>query len=275
MHRAQSLTRGAAAPSFGLQLKQWRTARRLSQLDLALEAGVSARHVSFLETDRARPSREMVERLASTLTLPRPAVNELLLSAGYAPAFPASTLTSEALAPMRAIMTRLMQQHAPFPALLCDRAWTLLDANQPARALLAPLQPAGDEPNVIRMMMGAAADGLVENKGDVAEEMLSRLRLERLSTGPDAQIDGLIGELERWPALSGHTAGAAPRPSLCPIHLKVMGRRLSFLSAIVQFGTSEDITVRDLRLELLYPADEATRTALTANATGILDSKTV
>jgi transcriptional regulator with XRE-family HTH domain len=249
----------APSPStgFGATLREWRIARRMSQLDLSLEAGVSARHVSFLETDRARPSREMVETLGHALTLPRAICNELLLAAGYAPIFPKSGLDSETLAPLRAIMAQMMEGHSPYPAMLCDRSWTLLDANAAARALLGPMHGPTGEMNVIRMMTAPEASDFLINQIEVGHEMLERLRLERLASGPDAVIDPIIRHLEAF--LSSAPALPGPRAPLCPIYLKVPGgTRLSFLSAIVHFGTSEDISVKDLRLELLFPADEAT-----------------
>jgi transcriptional regulator with XRE-family HTH domain len=250
-----------ANAQFSALLREWRRARGYSQLELALEAGVSARHLSFLESGRAQPSRAMALQLAEALLLPRAAINALLTSAGYAPAFPATPLSADSLAPFRAMLEDMMRRHSPYPALVCDRHWTVLDANDAARALLAPLYDGEGDMNVVRMLCGARAGALIENMGEVLAEMWGRIRLEALEAGPDPVNAELLTLLKAAMARSHASSHVARRP-LVPIRIRTPEGVLSFLTTVAHFGTSEDITLRDLRLELLFPADEATRAAL-------------
>lgn len=255
----------SAEANFCTLLREWRRARGLSQLELALEADVSARHLSFLESGRAQPSRAMTMQLAQALLLPRAATNALLASAGFAPAFPATPLSAESLAPFRAMLEEMMRRHAPYPALVCDRHWTIIDANDSARALLGPLHDGSSEMNVVRMLCGALASAAIENLGEVLTELWGRIRLEALEAGPDPKNAELLSLLKC--AMATATAPETnARRTLVPIRLRTSMGLLSFLSTIAHFGTSEDVTLRDLRLELLFPADEATKTALHALA---------
>jgi transcriptional regulator with XRE-family HTH domain len=238
----------------------------LSQLDLALECELSARHLSFLETGRAQPSREMVLRLAAGLMLPLGARNALLQAAGFAAAFPASELDSAALEPLRAALTEMMARHAPFPALLCDRYWSVRDANASAVALLGALNDGSGEVNIVRMLATSrAARTAIVNYPEVIEEMAARVRLEALEAGDDPVLAELLTTVEA--ARRDHPASSAlPRRPLVPIMIATPAGTLSLLSMIAHFGTSEDVTVRDLRLELFLPADDATRAAMGAFA---------
>lgn len=252
---------------FGPALRTWRRARGLSQLDLALAAGSSPRHVSFLETNRARPSREMVQMLADAMVLPRAARNALLVAAGFAPMFPVTPLDAAALGPFRSMMAEMMDRHAPNPALLADRHWTIRDANATARLLLDVLAGESGEANVVSMLTDPVrAPEVVLNLGEVLEEMLGRIRLEALEMGADPvyvdQLRALEAALERHPP----PRRSSVRNPLVPLILKGPSGPLKFLSAIAHFGTSEDVTVRDLRLELLFPADDATRATMAALA---------
>lgn len=247
---------------FGDMLRSWRRARGVSQLDLALSVGVSSRHLSFLESGRARPSRDMAHMIAGALLMPRSEYNALLLSAGFAPVFPASPLEAEAIAPFRAIIAQMMASHSPNPAMVCDRRWTILDANPVARLLLSALQGAEGEMNVIRMLaLNPQAPEFVVNHAEVLAEMSGRIRLEALEAGADPELGELVEMIDH--ALKAYPATpAAPRRPLVPLILRSPSGPLSFLTAVAHFGTSEDVTVRDLRLELLFPADAATRAAI-------------
>jgi transcriptional regulator with XRE-family HTH domain len=247
---------------FGAALREWRRARGHSQLDLALEMGISARHLSFLETGRARPSRGMAAQVAEALMLPRAARNALLASAGFAPTYPATPLDAAALAPFRAMLDEMIARHAPYPALICNRYWTLLDANASARALVAGLAQNG-ETNLVRMLTeNPRAGELIANYAEVLEDMAGRIRVEALEAGPDPVLVELLSGIDR--AVARHPGPPAPRRPLAPLILKTPAGQLSFLSAIAHFGTSEDVTVRDLRLELFFPADNETRAAMAA-----------
>lgn len=256
----------AAGDAFAVLLRRYRAARRMSQLDLALSCEISARHLSFLETGRAKPSREMVLQLADGLVLPLGSQNALLQAAGFAAVFPASPLESEALGPFRAVLQEMMDRHAPWPAILCDRHWRMRDANPAATALLGPLQSETGEINLVRMLTDSeAARTLIANLPEVIHEMRGRIALEALEAGNDPILRELLEALDAA-SLRHPLRGGAPRRPLVPLLVNVPGGLLSFLSTIAHFGTSEDVTVRDLRLELLFPADDFTRAALKAMA---------
>ncbi len=254
------------ASPFAAALRRFRASRRMSQLELALVSDVSCRHLSFLESDRARPSREMVLKLAAGLLLPLGSRNTLLQAAGYAASFPASALDSAALAPFRAILSEMMERHAPYPALLCDRYWTVHAANATAGALLAGLNDGSGEMNVVRMLAeNPLAAELVGNLPEVLDELSGRMQLEALEAGDDPLLIALMQSVGAACLRHPHVAGAPRRP-LVPFVLRTPAGPLSFLSTIAHFGTSEDVTVRDLRLELLFPADDHSRAAMHALA---------
>jgi transcriptional regulator with XRE-family HTH domain len=246
---------------FGTALKAARSGRRVSQLILSLDAGVSARHLSFLESGRAMPSREMVLTLAEALALPLSARNHLLNAAGFASAYPASPLASDAIAPFRAILTTMMANHAPFPALLCDRHWNVLEASASAAAMLSPLLEGWHAPpNVFRLTAcHPRAPELIANLPEVLHESLERLALEQSLAGDDPVLADLIAVTRT--AAARHPYRTRTRSPVLPVVYRGPAGLLSFLSVVAQCGTSEDVTVRDLRLELLFPADDATRAA--------------
>lgn len=256
----------AESDAFAALLRRFRAARRMSQLDLALDCDVSARHLSFLETGRAKPSREMVLQIADGLILPLASRNALLQSAGFAAVFPASPLDSEALGPFRAVLEEMMDRHAPYPAILADRHWRVRGTNTSAALLLAPLQGEAGETSLIRMLTDSpAAEAVIANLPEVVHEMRGRIALEALEAGNDPVLRDLLEALEAA-SLRHPVAASALRRPLVPLIVNAPGGQLSFLSTIAHFGTSEDITVRDLRLELLFPADDFTRAALKAMA---------
>lgn len=247
---------------FGLALRRYRQARRMSQLDLALECEVSSRHVSFLESGRSHPSREMVEYLARGLVLPRQAHNALLHAAGFSPSYPTTPLESDVLEPFRAMMAEMMTRHAPYPAIVVDRYWTIKDANPVAFALLGALHEGDGPMNVVDMLASDTARTAIVNLPDVLDEMLGRIRLEALEAVNDRVFVGLLVTLEAACARHPVKATRAARDPIVPFIVATPVGELRFLTTIAHFGTSEDVTVRDLRLELLFPADEATKTVL-------------
>lgn len=253
------------ASEFGAILRRYRNARRMSQLDLANTCEISARHLSFLESGRSQPSREMVLHIGAGLLLPRSARNALLQAAGFTPAFPASPLDSHALGPFRAILNEMMDRHAPNPALLVDRHWNVQKANASARVLLSALSGGSGELNIVRMLTrGEHIGEVIANLPEVLEEMASRLQLEALEAGDDPAFADLLAALEQAGAKLPAPETRGRRP-IVPLVINAAGGQLSFLSAIAHFGTSEDVTIRDLRLELLFPADDYTRNQM-ANA---------
>jgi len=262
----QTQTAQASRPSsFANALRHYRAGRRMSQLDLACISNVSARHVSFLESGRAQPSRDMVMQLAQGLVLPLAARNSLLQAAGFVPAYPASPLDSEALGPFRDVLSEMMAKHAPNPALVCDRHWNLLDANLTAKTLITGLDPMGAEPNLIRLLAEQPmAPDLVANYPQVVHEMTARLQLEALEAGIDPILQSLLQSLERASKAHPYKPPSGQRSPVVPLIFKTPGEPLSFLSVIAHFGTSEDVTVRDLRLELFFPTNDHTRAAMAA-----------
>ncbi len=258
------IPRKRAGGPLGDILRTWRRSRGMSQLDLALAVGMSARHLSFIESGRARPSRDMAHALAGALAMPRGDHNALLTAAGFAAVYPSTPLQAAALAPFRAMLDQMMANHAPNPALLCDRRWNVLDASASARVLLTALGGESGGTNIIRLLAESpAARAMIENHADVLAEMHERIRLETLEAGADAELRDLLRALET--ALATYAAQpAAPRSPMVPVIIRSPAGRLSFLSAVAHFGTSEDVTVRDMRLELLFPADDETRAAISA-----------
>ena len=203
---------------FGPVLKRWRAHRRVSQLDLALEAGVSARHLAFLETGKSRPSREMVVMLGAALDVPLRERNELLLAAGFAPVYPEHPLDAERLAPIRTACEMLLARHEPFPGIQFDRHWNLLSANAAARRLFG-VDPGSLPVNMVDLLTSnpSIRDGIV-NWAEVAHDLLMRLRLEATSGGPDPRLDALIEQLAgAAPATTGKTpAGPRANPARRP-----------------------------------------------------------
>lgn len=252
----------------GTLLRDWRRRRRLSQLDLALEADISSRHLSFLETGRSQPSREMVLRLAERLEVPLRGRNALLVAAGFAPVFRETPLEDPALGAARRAVDLVLAGHEPFPALAIDRHWTLVAANRAVPLMLAGIDPAILAPpvNVLRLSMHPR--GLAPRIVNLAEwrtHLLARLRRQIEATA-DAVLAELFEELSRYPVADDgrQDAGAATDYAgvAIPLQLATEGGVLSFLSITTVFGTPVDITLSELALESFFPADAATADAL-------------
>jgi transcriptional regulator with XRE-family HTH domain len=263
-----------AAPSpVGELLRSWRQRRNLSQLELALEAEVSARHVSFLETGRARPSREMVIRLAEELEVPLRERNGLLLAAGYAPMYPQRPLDAPEMEPVRQAIDRFLRAHEPYPALVVDRYHNLIAANDALDLLLDGVSPELLEPpaNAMRVALhprGMAARTL--NLPEWSSHLLHRLRREAQVTG-DPQLADLYDELTGYPGV----AVAPPQPDVQPGDILLPLRlsdpdgttELAFFSTLSTFGTAADITLSELAIEAFYPANARTALRLLRDVT--------
>lgn len=248
------------ANPFGATLKEWRARRRLSQLDLGLAANVSARHIAFLETGRSRPSRGMALQLGEALEMPRAERNRLLEAAGFRAAWSARTLDDAEMAPVRRAIARMIAAHDPLPALVLDRHWSLLDANRGAQAVFSVLgvEPGGSLLDAF--VHGDRARAIIENWPEVAHHMLQRLRTESAHLGGDPVLAAAARKLAADPALAAF-APPARMPALIPVRYLIGGQRFSVFSTIAQFGTAEDMALADLKIELLFPADEATEAA--------------
>ena len=243
---------------FQASLRMWRQARRLSQLDLALEADVSSRHISFLETGRARPSRDMIGRLGDALQLPLDARNQLLTHAGFAPRYPARDWQEAEMAPVRAAVRHMLDNHAPFPALALDRLWTVTDMNGPAARLFG-LLGVGPGDSLLALVTSDLLPQMVENWPAVARHAALRLRTESAAQGGVPELDAAAAHLAAVPG----QADGPPAP-VVPTIFNTGTLRLAMFATIAQFGTPEDLALDDLKIELYFPADAATDTALRA-----------
>jgi len=262
----------AAAPkSFGEHLRGWRLRRRMSQLDLAGEADISTRHLSFVENGRSAPSREMVLRLAQRLDVPLRERNALLVAAGYAPMYRERPLDDPALSAAREAVQLILRSHEPNPALAVDRHWNLLAANAMVPQLLAGVDPQllQGQPNVLRLSLhprGLAPQ--IVNLGQWRHHLFERLRQQIQATG-DAALVSLLDELQGYPVppdadatrLGGELLGVA-----MPFRFRTPAGVLNFISTTTVFGTPVDITLQELALETFFPADAATAQALRAMA---------
>jgi transcriptional regulator with XRE-family HTH domain len=255
---------GAMDRAFGDILKEWRRLRRLSQLELALSAGASARHLSFLESGRARPSREMILRLASALDMPRAVVNRALHAAGFAPVYPALPLSAPDLAPVRGAIETMLANHEPMPAFAIDRGWNLIGANGAARRLFAAVSPTAPA-NVIDLLLSLADGDRIENWEETAGLALQRLRAEIAHFGGDAPLEARLRALAAHPRLQPRAPVAQDRVVI-PMTLRVGPSRLSVFTVIAAFTAVEDVAASEIRIELMFPADEATRAHFAANA---------
>jgi transcriptional regulator with XRE-family HTH domain len=258
---------------FGEHLRTWRQRRRMSQLDLASEADISTRHLSFVETGRAAPSREMVLRLAERLDVPLRERNALLVAAGYAPMYRERALDDPALGAARAAVQLILRSHEPYPALAVDRHWNLVAHNAVVPRLLAGLDPAllAPPPNVLRLSLHP--QGLaprIVNLGQWRHHLFERLRQQVHATG-DPQLQALEQELRGYPVppgadrtrLEGEVLGIA-----VPLRLRTPAGELNLISTTTIFGTPVDVTLQELALETFFPGDPATAEALRVLAAG-------
>jgi transcriptional regulator with XRE-family HTH domain len=243
-------------------LRKWRQHRRLSQLDLAIQADISTRHLSFVETGRSVPSREMVLHLAEQLDLPLRERNQLLIAAGYAPVYPERSLDAGALASVREAVQLVLTGHEPYPAVAVDRYWNLVDGNAATALLLEGV--AGEllepPPNVLRIALHP--DGMaprIANLGEWRAHLLSRLRREAEHTADPALV-ALHDELVELPCADPEPPEGPPPAGavVVPLRFRHPAGELSFLSTVTTFGTPLDVTVSELAIEAFFPADSAT-----------------
>ncbi|WHM41016.1 helix-turn-helix transcriptional regulator [Streptomyces sp. BPTC-684] len=250
----------------GALLREWRQRRRLSQLELALLADTSARHLSCVETGRARPSRTMVLRLAAALDVPLRERNTLLLAADYAPAYRESSLDDEEMASVRSALEMMLTAHEPYPAVVVDRCWNVVTGNAAMSLLMdgIPEHLLAPRPNVFRLTLHP--EGLAPRLANLAEVRaltLDRLRHEAATTG-DAELRALYEEVSAYPAPAGpQSAPPSPAgPVQVPLRLRTPLGELSMFSTMTTFGTPADVTLSELAIELFYPLDDFTRDVL-------------
>jgi transcriptional regulator with XRE-family HTH domain len=247
----------------GNLLRKWRERRRLSQLDLASDAEISTRHLSFLETGRSQPSRDMVLRLAERLEVPLRERNALLIAAGYAPAYPERPLDDPALQSARKAVDLVLAGHEPYPALAIDRHWTLIASNNAVAAVMAGADPSLLRPPINALRLSLHPKGLAPRIANLAEwrsHLLARLR-RQIEITADPVLEELLNELSGYPA-PGAGDIVEDAGVVVPFQLITERGLLSFISATTIFGTPVDITLSELAVESFFPADAATAKAL-------------
>lgn len=261
-------TSRASPQAFGEHLRHWRQHRRLSQLDLASEADISTRHLSFVETGRASPSREMVLRLSERLDIPLRERNTLLVAAGYAPMYRERPLDDPALDAARQAVELILQSHEPYPALAIDRHWNLVAANRMVPLLMAGADASLRQGTVNVLRLSLHPQGLAPHIANLVQwrdHLFERLR-QQITATADPVLVALLDELRAYPVpegshqhLEGEHAGV-----VMPFKFTTPSGVLSFISTTTIFGTPVDVTLQELAMETFFPADDFTRQALQA-----------
>ncbi len=253
--------------AFGELLKHWRSQRNFSQLDLSMASGVSQRHISFVESGRAHPSRDMVLKLASVLDIPLRQQNKLLTTAGFAPIYSECDLSAPEIAPIRRALEFTLRQQEPYPALVMDRYWNQVQLNQGATNFMGWLLagqtiPSDIGPNLMKLMLHPdGAKDQVENWDAIAPHLIHRVHRETLAEGQDEQSQTLFETLLSYPdirELWQKPATGNWQLPLLTVNFSKNNQQLSFFTTIATLGTPQDITLQELRLECMFPADEKT-----------------
>jgi transcriptional regulator with XRE-family HTH domain len=277
MATTPSAASNARPTPLGHLLREWRAARGVSQLDLAMRAGFSARHVSFIETGRTQPSRQALLILAETLDVPLRERNKLLEAGGYAHIYKQTPLAAEAMRHVRGVLEFIIKRHEPYGAMVLDTYSNLLMANGPATSLMGGLvdpslhaQASGPNalPNVLRLVFHPlGSQRFIVNRDEVLRQLLARAEREMGEMSGDETAAALLAELRGYVAL----AGVDPRPRasapsaadlLLPVHFRINGIDLRLFSTIMTLGTPQDVTLQELRIETFFPADTESEAAL-------------
>ena len=254
-----------ASASVGQLLREWRARRRLSQLDLSIQADISARHLSFVETGRSRPTRRMILRLSEHLDVPLRERNQLLLAGGYAPVYPQHGLDEPQVGAVRDALQQVLRGHEPFPAVVINRWWDMVDGNRAIGLFVADCAPELLEPPVNVLRLTLHPDGVaprIVNLTQWRAHLLQQLQQRAAQTG-DARLHELEAELRGYPG-GDHDHSPAPTDIVLPLQLRHQGRQLSLFSIEAHVGTANDVTVDELSIEAFYPADVETKRALTS-----------
>lgn len=257
--------------ALGELLRQWRSVRRMSQMDLALDAGISPRHLSFIETGRSVPSRETLVMVADALEVPLRDRNALLNAAGYAPVYTETPLDDPAMAHMREVLQFMLERHQPYPAIAVDRHWNVVMANAAnidimSRFIDAESDAAKPQFNAMRLLFHP--DGLrryLVNWEEAAGPLIARLHREAMEYGPDEETRALLDEVTNYPGVPATWRIPVPganAPLMLSLHFKKDDLELRLFSTITTLGTPQDVTLQELRIEAFYPADAASDAAL-------------
>lgn len=275
MSTPQPLRDAVPSSAFGGLLREWRSLRKLSQLELSLQAGISQRHLSFLESGRSHPSREMVLGLTEALDVPLRERNALLASAGFAPIYRESSLQGSEMEPVRRALELTLKHHEPYPAVVVDRDWNLVMQNSASLrffsllgdpATIWPRTCPDGKPNVMRLTFHS--QGLrpyIVNWEQLGPAMLNRLRREAAMLSGAQGLSALVDELLSYPGIPEQWKipdWEHPLTPILPMELEKDGMRVSLFTMIAMFGTPQDITVDELRLETFFPADKPSETLL-------------
>jgi transcriptional regulator with XRE-family HTH domain len=271
MMRTSPAAASAALPPqpdmFGPMLRTWRRRRGASQLALALQSGVSQRHVSFLESGRARPSREMVVQLSTALDVPLRQRNAMLLAAGFAPAYRESNLAAPELLPVRKAIDHILRQQEPYPAIVIDRLWNFIQGNEAATAFTVflfegppPAPPPGKPPNVLHWLLDPKAlRPKIANWEEVARHLVSTTYAEILADGGEPKALAFIEEIMGFPDVPASFRKLRfeerPQPVLT-LDYVVGGKSMSVFTTIATLGTPQDVTLQEVRIESFFPADD-------------------
>lgn len=247
----------------GPLLRHWRTSRRHSQLDLALEAEISSRHLSFVETGRAAPSREMVLKLADTLRVPLRERNRLLVAAGFAPRYGESELGAPQLAEVRSAIDLILAHQEPYPAFVVDRYWEILLGNQAgSRCSRFLLGSDPTESNMQRLLLGThGLRRVMVNWEETAADLIRHLHTQVAAAPGDVRLAALLAEVLAYPGIppQGRTRDiSAPSTPLLTVHFRKGEVDLRFFSTFTMFGTPNDVALEDLRIDCSFPADADT-----------------
>jgi transcriptional regulator with XRE-family HTH domain len=257
-----------AMPAIGDHLREWRQRRRMSQLDLACEAEISARHLSFVETGRSTPSREMILHLAEQLDIPVRERNVLLVAAGYAPLFPERALDDPQLTAARAAIDQVLEGHRPFPAFAIDRRWNIVASNGALPQMYEGVDAALMQAPINAMRLSLHPKGLAPRIANLAEwraHLLARLR-QQIDLSADPELVGLAKELQTYPAPRSVPDRQRALGVVVPFQLRMGEAVLSFFSTTMVFGTPIDITLSELAVESFFPADADTAARVRAMA---------
>jgi len=272
------LPTSAASTRFGDSLRRTRSQRRRSQLDLALSAGLSQRHLSFLESGRSQPSRAMLLRLAEALDLGLADRNDWLIAAGFAPIYAQRAIEAPDMAPVREALARMLRHHEPFPAMVIDRAWNLVQLNAATERMIAMVATVAGLPgpdalwarvcpdgsrNMVRMSLHP--EGLrafVVNAEEVVAALLARLSQEALDHPPSAQLRDVVMAYPGMKAVARNVDVTARLSPVLATHFRIAGQDLKLFAMLSRFDMPRDLTAEDLRVETLYPADVASEALL-------------
>lgn len=241
----------------GVQLREWRSRRRLSQMDLALDADISTRHLSFIETGRARPSPDMIQRLADRLDVPHRARNALLLAAGYAPDYAEKALDSPEMAGVRKVIDHILKGHEPYPAIAVGRHWNMVASNNAIGILIEQISPHLLQPPVNVIRLALHPEGLapqIANFSEWRSHILDRLE-RQVEASADPGLAALRDEVAAYPSSYNDNEGGMENPIAVPLLLDTVVGRIAFVSTITIFGTPVDVTLSELAIEAFFPAD--------------------